>query len=200
MVIVCSSCGAKYKFDESKLGGAASKKIKCPKCRGVIEIVNQAAGQARKRPQENPSMDRTFRAVESKHMDGTDPMPDSGEPPPRTSQVNKEELHEAYLKMPEYSKISLAVIQGNNSGEIFQISKPKMVIGRSNADITIKDPEASRAHAELDVMGERIVLRDLGSTNGTYVDEERISQSTLENRSEFRIGSTVFMVIITDLE
>jgi predicted Zn finger-like uncharacterized protein len=195
MVIVCSTCGAKYKFDESKLGGATSKRIKCPKCRGVIEIVNQSPDMAlTMRPQENPAMDHTSPAESLSDKAGG-----SGEPP-RTSQVKKEELHESYLKMPDNSKISLAVIQGNNSGEIFPVSKAQMIIGRSNADITIRDPEASRSHAELAVMGERIILRDLNSTNGTYVDEERVESTTLENRSEFRIGSTVFMVIITDLE
>jgi pSer/pThr/pTyr-binding forkhead associated (FHA) protein len=44
------------------------------------------------------------------------------------------------------------------------------------------------------------VLHDLNSTNGTFVDEQKITSVTLENHSEFRIGSTTFMLIITDVE
>jgi pSer/pThr/pTyr-binding forkhead associated (FHA) protein len=60
--------------------------------------------------------------------------------------------------------------------------------------------EASRTHAEIDVIGDRVVLHDLNSTNGTFVDEQKITSVTLENHSEFRIGSTTFMLIITDVE
>ena len=49
-------------------------------------------------------------------------------------------------------------------------------------------------------MGDRVILRDLNSTNGTYVNEQKISTTTLENHSEFRIGTTIFMLIITEVE
>jgi pSer/pThr/pTyr-binding forkhead associated (FHA) protein len=49
-------------------------------------------------------------------------------------------------------------------------------------------------------MGDRVILRDLNSTNGTFVNEQRITTMNLENQQEFRIGTTVFMLIITDLE
>ena len=76
----------------------------------------------------------------------------------------------------------------------------RMVIGRGEADILIQDLEASRTHAEIDVIGDRVVLHDLSSTNGTFVDEQKITSVSLENHNEFRIGSTVFMLIITDVE
>src|SRR3989304_10073904 len=107
-------------------------------------------------------------------------------------------LEKSLRKLPEGRRVSLAVIQGANSGEIFQISKPQMIIGRTEGDISVPDIEASRQHAQIEVFGERVVLRDLNSTNGTYVDEEKIGATNLENHSEFRIGSTIFMLIITD--
>jgi pSer/pThr/pTyr-binding forkhead associated (FHA) protein len=44
------------------------------------------------------------------------------------------------------------------------------------------------------------VLRDLGSTNGTFVGEERINEKEMENHAEFRIGRTRFMLILADAE
>ena len=44
------------------------------------------------------------------------------------------------------------------------------------------------------------LLRDLDSTNGTWIDLERIEQHQLSNQQEFRIGSHVLMFIVTDVE
>jgi pSer/pThr/pTyr-binding forkhead associated (FHA) protein len=43
-----------------------------------------------------------------------------------------------------------------------------------------------------------ILLRDLKSTNGTYVNEQRITAVPIEHQSEFRVGSTTLMLIVTD--
>jgi predicted Zn finger-like uncharacterized protein len=203
MIIECTTCGSKYKYDESKLAGADSKKLKCPKCKGVIEVVNQnvRAAAALRDPAPDNKWEQTFTAVSpaSAQTELNSPADTavSGEPA-KTSKLRKEMLEG--LKLPETRKLSLAVISGNNAGEIFQISKPRMVIGRGEADILIQDLEASRTHAEIDVIGDRVVLHDLNSTNGTFVDEQKITSVSLENHNEFRIGSTVFMLIITDVE
>lgn len=206
MIIECTTCGAKYKYDEGKLAGAESKKLKCPKCKGIIEVVNQnVRAAAALRDPDSGKWEQTYTAVASPSSQSAsaassvDPADTAvtGESP-RTSKLRKEMLEG--LKLPESRKLSIAVISGNNAGEIFQISKPRMVIGRGEADILIQDLEASRTHAEIDVIGDRVVLHDLNSTNGTFVDEQKITSVTLENHSEFRIGSTVFMLIITDVE
>ena len=64
----------------------------------------------------------------------------------------------------------------------------------------LDDPEASRLHAAVEVLGEQAILRDLGSTNGTFVELERVEQKMLSNHMEFRIGSHVLMFIVTDVE
>ncbi len=203
MIVACPVCGAKYKFDDSKLQGSASKKLKCPKCKGIIEISahTSVAGSS-----VGMSKEKTFKSVLSAE-DLMRPV-NSGEAP-NTAQVKKESVmdalaaraaSEAGQKLPEYRRYSIAVIQGNNSGEIYQITRTKTLIGRSDADIVIPDLEASRQHAQIDIMGDRALLRDLNSTNGTFVNDEKINIANLENQSEFRIGTTVLMFIVTDLE
>jgi pSer/pThr/pTyr-binding forkhead associated (FHA) protein len=48
------------------------------------------------------------------------------------------------------------------------------------------------------VHGARVVLKDLGSTNGIFVNDVKVSQSEIENRAEFRLGGTRLMLIMTD--
>jgi len=55
-------------------------------------------------------------------------------------------------------------------------------------------------HAAIEILGEHAIIRDLGSTNGTFVDLDRVEQHVLYNQNEFRIGSHVLMLIVTELE
>ena len=63
-----------------------------------------------------------------------------------------------------------------------------------------KDPAVSFNHAIIEAAAGRYELKDLGSTNGTFVDLERIEHHVLYNQNEFRIGSHVLMFIVTEVE
>lgn len=56
--------------------------------------------------------------------------------------------------------------------------------------IYVSDPFVSRQHCRISVENKKIVLSDLASTNGTYVDEKRVSKITLPKKSFFQIGNT----------
>lgn len=63
-------------------------------------------------------------------------------------------------------------------------------LGRgADADIRIDDPGVSRHHADI-VVGADAVLRDLGSTNGSYVDGVQVSERVLRDGATIRLGST----------
>ena len=63
-------------------------------------------------------------------------------------------------------------------------------LGRgSDTDIRIEDPGASRNHCEI-VLGHPVLVRDLSSTNGTFVNGERISQLEIADGTTIMIGST----------
>lgn len=100
------------------------------------------------------------------------------------------------LSLPAGWTITLAVIAGPAKGPVYSLSKPRVVLGRSDADVEINDPEVSRWHCAVEVKDEVVRLRDLDSTNGTYFEEERVRAAELRDGSEFRIGSTVVRINI----
>lgn len=98
------------------------------------------------------------------------------------------------LKLPGDAVFVLAVTSGPATGEVFRLSKPRMVVGRKGADIPLNDTEISRHHCLLEVRDKYINLKDLNSTNGTFYDEERVRAAMLQDGSEFRIGESVIRV------
>ena len=72
----------------------------------------------------------------------------------------------------------------------FQLTRAVTRIGRGgDADIRIDDPGVSRHHAEIRI-GSDVILRDLGSTNGTYVNGTLIAEQPLRDGAVITIGST----------
>lgn len=99
------------------------------------------------------------------------------------------------LSLPRGFRLSLVCISGPDSGRIFEIDKPRVILGRASGDIILSDSQCSRQHAAIEVMDDEVLLVDLGSTNGTYVGERRVSRVDLENRTEFDVGTTTLMFI-----
>ena len=70
------------------------------------------------------------------------------------------------------------------------LTKPVTRVGRgSEADIRIDDPGVSRFHAEF-LMGQDVTVRDLGSTNGTFLAGEKVFDTPLQDGDELRLGTT----------
>ena len=75
--------------------------------------------------------------------------------------------------MPTYR---LVMRSGPSAGKVFPLDKPEVIVGRDlNNDIVINDPEVSRRHARFFIQGNSYVLEDLGSTNGTFINGQRLS-------------------------
>ncbi len=85
---------------------------------------------------------------------------------------------------------TLAVLSGGPSGTVFAIPEGEVSIGRSpSSDVFLDDVTVSREHARVERRGGRVVLKDLGSLNGTYVNRRRIDGGELlENGDELHIG------------
>ncbi len=211
MIIVCPACSARYKFDETKLGTRPSARTKCAKCGGSIEIENPVLGAMTLPPGSMPPVATAPKAPPAPSEPVTPATP-AVEEKLRTKKVpvapsigdatstGRDLIKAGVVELPKDKRYSLAVLQGASTGQIFPLTKVRTTMGRAGADITIDDPEASRVHAAVEILGETAIVRDLGSTNGTFVDLERIEHHVLYNQNEFRIGSHVLMFIVTEVE
>ena len=78
------------------------------------------------------------------------------------------------------------------SGRTYRVTSTSAIIGRENiaGGVVIKDPNASRRHAELTFDGARWAVRDLGSTNGTLVNDADVPEAYLRDGDVLTIGLT----------
>jgi diguanylate cyclase (GGDEF)-like protein len=89
----------------------------------------------------------------------------------------------------------LVVLAGASVGEMYKIEGEKTVIGRGQkAQIRLLDDGISREHAQLVILKDRIVLQDLGSTNGTYCNGLKVeANKELADGDKILVGSTTIL-------
>jgi diguanylate cyclase (GGDEF)-like protein len=78
-------------------------------------------------------------------------------------------------------------------GKRIELEKDELTIGRgSEVDITIDRDSVSRRHAKIVQTGSQYAIIDLGSTNGTYVNDEPVSERTLRDGDLVKIGNAIY--------
>ena len=86
----------------------------------------------------------------------------------------------------------LWVKKGYKQGRLYKV-RHGTTIGRKYGDILLDDPKVSKRHAKLTIEDGQFVLWDFGSTNGTFVNGNRIREATiLKENDVIRIGATEF--------
>jgi signal transduction histidine kinase len=89
---------------------------------------------------------------------------------------------------------SLFVIQGRDQGSRFRLDESLVSIGRGTANtVQLHDTEVSREHVELIRCGEKFVLKDLGSSNGTFVNGHQIREHELASGDQVQLGRTLLL-------
>lgn len=89
---------------------------------------------------------------------------------------------------------SLFVIQGRDQGKRYELEQGTVLLGRDTAsDIQLNDTEVSRKHAELRVSSNATEVVDHGSSNGTYVNGDRIEHVKLANGDRLQLGRTLMI-------
>lgn len=101
----------------------------------------------------------------------------------------------AKVPLPEGWEITLDIVEGPDRGTAHRITRSRVLICRGGGDIPLSDPRASRVHASLEVYGSTcVLLKDLGSMNGTYVNDRRVNTAELSDGDEIRVGETKLLI------
>jgi len=97
---------------------------------------------------------------------------------------------EISLDLDELPGIGVLVVRaGPNAGSTFAVDKDVITAGRHpDSDIFLDDITVSRRHAEVRREGLRLVVADVGSLNGTYLNRERIEQADLADGDTVQVG------------
>lgn len=99
--------------------------------------------------------------------------------------------------IPKNYRASIVILEGYAPGMEYPLEKSSTVIGRDkNADIPIKDELISRQHAAIVFDNGTFLLKDLGSTNGTFLKGGAIERVALKHRDKFTIGNTTIQFIL----
>ena len=90
----------------------------------------------------------------------------------------------------------LTMRSGPTPGKVFPLEKQEILLGRDLAnEIAISDPEVSRRHARFLMQEDNVIIEDLGSTNGTFLNGQRIaSPQQLRAGDVVTLGENIVMV------
>ncbi len=112
----------------------------------------------------------------------------------------KKNSHTAIISPEEAAELGLyssgeeAFLLQVETGSKFSIDRDLVKIGRlEDNDIIINDPSVSRHHAELSREGPTYIIRDLGSTNGSKINQSPMREAILEDEDCITLGKTDFI-------
>lgn len=171
MQVKCGRCGTTSNVEEAQLVARQRVQFRCPKCGQNTQL--------------------------AAHDQRTQMMPASR--PRRSAGVDATIVSRLPgLELPKDKRITLSVLSGSSKGVRHEMNKPRVTVGRAGggADIQIDDPEVSRQHCAVEVEQQVVRLRDLGSTNGTWLGEASVRAAELEHLSEFRVGGSQILLTI----
>src|SRR6476660_8010670 len=100
----------------------------------------------------------------------------------------------------EGAQWALRFISGKYQGGEFPLRMDReIVIGRSSdLDMVLVEDMVSRKHAKIATTGGQIVIQDMGSTNGTFVNGEKVKKARLKEGDRILIGTSIIKLVAVD--
>jgi len=85
----------------------------------------------------------------------------------------------------------LIMHEGQLAGQRWALESDVLTIGRAaDCEVTLPERPVSRYHARVYRHGDRFMIEDLGSSNGTFVNSEKVSEAELQPGDSLRLGTT----------
>ncbi|MBN2188502.1 MAG: GGDEF domain-containing protein [Chitinispirillaceae bacterium] len=107
----------------------------------------------------------------------------------KTVQISKPATVFEQLRITAPSKAYLVIIGGMDIGSVIPVDQPKVTLGRAlECTVVLQDESVSRVHAEILQRENGAVIRDLGSTNGTFIAGQRIREAALNQGDKVLLG------------
>lgn len=181
MKTTCDGCHTIYDLPEGK-----EEQMGCPYCEHVNRPKQPGAAAAAVPPTHDDVPDH------SKTMLG----PMDGSFSDETTIVRKAVAGRTVGLSPDHDA-ALIILEGDGKGKRIPLAKSQIVLGRKQADVILTDPEASRRHCALLLYGDFAVVKDMGSANGTLVNERLVKEGLLKTGGTIRIGTTVFQFLLS---
>lgn len=101
------------------------------------------------------------------------------------------EINPVYVTRSE-AVPKLVAVTGPSAGRAFAVTRATATVGRhSTNDFVVEDTRVSGTHLELTRVGERVRVRDVGSTNGTWLGHHRVTDIELSPGGELTIGDSL---------
>lgn len=97
--------------------------------------------------------------------------------------------------------IEIDVLEGPQGGKKFRFRKSHILIGREEGDLVLLDMDMSRKHALIEVLSANVIfIKDLESTNGTYVNDKLIQSQRLRHEDVIRLGGATLRFRCEDIQ
>lgn len=175
--------------------------ILCPWCKTKMEALTEPGGRGRRRyycPNCEGEYVAPSHPYEADREAAPPAAPEGGAAsPPTVPGFTVGGVPGAEWQVPEELQFSLKVLEGTEAGKTFTVTRSRVTVGREEGDILLGDPLVSRKHAAFEVFGSHhIVVKDLASTNGTYLNGRLIAYSKLNNGDKIKLGSTLLEAVI----
>ena len=112
--------------------------------------------------------------------------------PQRDVSANDDGATKVRMALP---KFVLRGVSGETFGRVFPIGQTTVAGRQSECEIHIPSEGISRRHAELRLTADGIMVEDLGSANGTYINDRRVTRELLKSGDELRFDTVRFLLI-----
>jgi DNA-directed RNA polymerase subunit RPC12/RpoP len=186
IVVSCPRCGGDVPLSEAEIRPQLT--VSCPACTSRFEV--------------SVSIDGAETLFQPQLLSADDPSPaaSTGIDPSATVPLGSgTAMLDTPLAADEHQpplatvvQVALILAGAEPGSERFTLSASLTTVGRESADIVIPDPAMSSRHFEIEVRGSESFVRDLESSNGTFLNGNRIRAAELVSGDTIRAGQSSF--------